>query len=166
LEYVIVKTKAEEEGKKDEKLGLKMRLIEMFEDSWNVKSEPEEGSEATVATIDPSLLFDHPDDPLKLPEESTASYPPEHVDYMYYINNVIKSSLDQLFSIGYSKALEPIKDQGYTPQYSRKKAVSVTSPIEMIGKIFEDYMKAGYSLEQIRSLTPQIREFFYKIIDN
>lgn len=167
LEYIIVKTKAEEEGKKDEKLGLKMRLIEMFEDSWNVKPvlDESEDSEATVATIDPKLLFDHPDDPLKLPEESTASYPPEHVDYMYYINNVIKSSLDQLFSIGYSRALEPIKEQGYTPQYSRKKAVSVTLPIEMIGKIFEDYMKAGYSLEQIRSLMPQIRDFFYKIID-
>lgn len=166
LEYCIVRTKEEEEGKKDQKLGLKMRLIEMFEDSWNIKTNPdEEDSKATCASIDPSLLFEHPDDPLKLPEESTAVYSPEKIDYTYYLTNIISSSINQLYSIGYGKVLEKIKDKGYTPQFSRKKAVSIENPIDLINAIFEDYMKAGYTMDQIKTLMPGIREFFYKCFE-
>lgn len=160
LEYVIVKTQAEEQGEKDVKLGLKMRLIDMFEDAWNVKNEE---NKATTSSIEPELILNHPDDPLRLPEESTASYPPEKIDYMYYINHVLMSSLDQLFSIGYGNSLEKYKEVGYTPQYSRKRAVPIITPIEMIGKMFEDYLKAGYTMEQIKILMPQIRDYFLSI---
>ena len=161
VDYVIVKTKEEEEGKKDEKLGLKMRLVEMFEEAWDIDSKKEEESAATTAAIDPELLFDHPDDPLKQAEESLAVYPKEHLDYSYYLEHVLQSSLDQLYEIGYGSVLSKIADQGYTPQKSRKRAVSVVNPIKLVNSIFEDYTKAGYTMDQIKTMMPQIREFFY-----
>lgn len=167
-EYVIVRTKAEEEGRKDEKLGLKMRLIEMFEEAWVghdiAKSEDSETG-ATTKCIEDSLLFDHPDDPLKIPEEPLAMYPPEKIDYSYYISHVLALPLNQLFSIGYGKVLEKIKDKGYTPHYSRKRATSVENPIDLVNAIFEDYMKAGYTMDQIKTMMPGIREFFYKCFE-
>jgi hypothetical protein len=165
VSYTIVRTKAEEEGKKDEKLGLKMRLIEMYEDSWNINSSEEDESKATVAKIDSTLLFEHPDDPLKLPEETMSVYPRENIDVNYFLTNIISSSLNQLFSIGYGKVLEKIKDKGYTPQFSRKRATSIENPIDLVNAIFEDYMKAGYTLDQIKTLMPGIRDFFYKCFD-
>jgi DNA polymerase delta subunit 1 len=164
VEYCIVRTKAEEEGKKDEKLGLKMRLIEMYEESRNIQTTEED--EATAKTVDPELLFEHPDDPLKVPEEPLAVYPPENIDFSYYLNNVISSSINQLFSIGYGKSLETIKTQGYTPRFSRKKAVSVTDPIDLINAIFEDYQKGGYTMDQIKTMMPNIREFFYNAFES
>jgi DNA polymerase elongation subunit (family B) len=163
LDYVIVKTKAEEEGKKDEKLGLKMRLIEMYEDSWNINNTEETGN--TIKKIDPALIFDHVDDPLKIVESTTAIYPKESIDYSYLISHVLAMPLDQLYSIGFQDILKNISDKGYTPQYSRKKAISIAYPIELINKIFEDYMKAGYTMDQIKTLMPGIREFFYKCFE-
>jgi DNA polymerase delta subunit 1 len=166
VDYVIVKTKEEEEGKKDEKLGLKMRLVEMYEEAWNIDSKKEEESAATTAAIDPELLFDHPDDPLKQPEESLAVYPKESLDYSYYLEHVLQSSLDQLYEIGYGSVLSKIADQGYTPQKSRKRAVSAMNPIKLINAIFEDYTKAGYTMDQIKDLMPQIRDFFYNSFES
>jgi DNA polymerase elongation subunit (family B) len=164
LDYCIVRTKAEEEGKKDEKLGLKMRLIEMFEESWNINNtEESEEAKATSASIDPSLIFDDPKDPLKLIDESTAVYPPERLDYVYYLEHILQSALDQLYEIGYGAVLSKIADQGYTPQYSRKRATSVINPIKLINAIFEDYMKAGYTMEQIKGMMPNIKQFFHNI---
>jgi hypothetical protein len=167
-EYVIVRTKAEDEGRKDEKLGLKMRLIEMFEEAWaghDIAKSEEHETGATTKVVDESLLFEHPDDPLKIPEEPLAMYPPEKIDYSYYISHVLALPLNQLFSIGYGKVLEKIKDKGYTPQYSRKRATSIENPIDLINAIFEDYMKAGYTMDQIKSMMPGIKDFFYKCFD-
>jgi DNA polymerase elongation subunit (family B) len=166
VSYTIVRTKAEEEGKKDEKLGLKMRLIEMYEDSWNINTGEDEGTNATVKTIDPSLLFTDSNDPLKIIEDNTSVYPREHIDVNYFLTNIISSSLNQLFNIGYGKTLEKIKDKGYTPQNSRKRPVSIENPIDLINAIFEDYMKVGYTMDQIKTMMPNIREFFYKCFDS
>jgi len=167
LDYCIVRTKAEEEGKKDEKLGLKMRLIEMFEESWNINNtEESEEAKATSVSIDPSLIFEDPKDPLKIPDESTAVYPPERLDYVYYLEHILQSALDQLYEIGYGSTLSKFSDQGYTPQHSRKRATSVVNPIKLINALFEDYMKAGYTMEQIKGLMPNIKEFFHKIFDS
>lgn len=166
VSYTIVRTKAEEEGKKDEKLGLKMRLIEMYEDSWNINTGEDEGTNATVKTVDSCLLFEDPNDPLKIIEDNTSVYPREHIDVNYFLTNIISSSLNQLFNIGYGKTLEKIKDKGYTPQNSRKRPVSIENPIDLINAIFEDYMKVGYTMEQIKTMMPNIKEFFYKCFDS
>lgn len=164
VSYVILKTKAEEEGQKDVKLGLKMRLIEMYEDSWGIKTESKE-VKATASEIEEALLFEDPDDPFRKKENNTSVYPRESLDFSYYLTNIISSSINQLFSIGYSKSLEKIKTNGYTPQHSRKKSVSIENPIDVINAIFEDYSKVGYSMEEIKKLMPGIKEFFYKCFD-
>jgi DNA polymerase elongation subunit (family B) len=164
VSYTIVRTKEEEEGAKDVKLGLKMRLIEMYEESWNINSKQE--TSTTLTEINKDLIFEHPDDPFKIPEEPLAVYPKESIDVNYFLQNILQNSLDQLVSIGYGKSLEKIKDKGYTPQYSRKKSVSIETPIKMINAIFEDYMKAGYTMDQIKTMMSGIRKFFYDCFES
>ena len=62
--------------------------------------------------------------------------------------------------------LEKIKDKGYTPQFSRKRAVSIENPIDLINSLFEDYQKAGYTMDQIKTLMPGIQDFFYKSFES
>jgi DNA polymerase elongation subunit (family B) len=164
VDYVILRTKAEEEGAKDVKLGLKMRLLEMYEDAWNIKDNDD--NKATSKSIDPKFLFDHPDDPLKIVEENVSLYPPEKPDVNYYLEHIIQSSLDQAFECSYKSTYQNLVEKGYSPQFSRKKSTPAINPIKLINAIFEDYMKAGYTMDQIKTMMPEIRNFFYKCIDS
>jgi DNA polymerase elongation subunit (family B) len=160
LEYVIVKTKSEEEGEKDVKLGLKMRLIDMYEDSCGINSS---NIESIDNTVEESLILGE-NDPLAKKPESVAVYPREFIDYEYYIEHIMMSSLDQLFSIGYSKELEPFKSLGYTPQFCRRKSSSIVEPIGMMVKMLIDYKIKGYSIEQSKPLIPYVRDYYGKIL--
>jgi DNA polymerase elongation subunit (family B) len=191
LEYVIVKADAEKEwkSKKDYPLGMKMRLIEMYEDSRklndNNNTDINKGSVEILEenttdgmdgmdvsqthlkqTIDPSLLLDHPDDPLRVPDESTAMYPSENIDYEYYIEHVLKSPLDQLFSIGYMTKLSKLLHIGYQPFNKNAGAIPITEPIRMISKMINDYQKQGKTLDEIKPTIPQLKEYFAYLIDN
>jgi DNA polymerase elongation subunit (family B) len=179
LEYVIVKADAEKNwnSKKDYPLGLKMRLIEMYEDSrkGNIeileKSNTTDDMDATgdshlKQTIDPSLILDHPDDTLRVPDESTAMYPSENIDYEYYIEHVLKSPLDQLFSIGYMTKLTKLLHIGYQPFNKNAGAVPITEPIRMISKMISDYQKQGKTLDEIKPTIPSLKDYFAYLIDN
>jgi len=161
LEYVIVKTKAEEEGEKNLKLGLKMRLIDMYEDSHNITP-----LEETNDNECPPELILCESDPLNRKKESVAFYPPEKIDYEYYIGHILMASLDQLFSIGYMKYLDKVKDIGYTPQFCRMKPVSIQEPIKMIVKMIEDYRSKGYTIDQIKHLFTQAKDYYGKVLES
>ena len=160
LEYVIVKTKAEEEGEKDVKLGLKMRLTEMYEDSWGI-SKSEDLSEKNH--VDDALLLGD-DDPSRNKEDTTTVYPPEKIDYEYYIEHIMMSPIDQLFSIGYMKELEKFVNIIYTPQFCRMRPVSIIEPIRMVVRFLEDYRKKGYTIDQTKELITQARQSYTKIL--
>lgn len=160
LEYVIVRTKAEDEGEKDVKLGLKMRLTEMYEDSQGI-SRGEEMSDKSL--IDEGLLLDD-DDPLKNKEDTTTVYPPEKIDYEYYIEHIIMSPIDQLFNTGYMKELEKFINVNYTPQFCRMKPVSIIEPVRMIVRILEDYRKKGYAIDHTKALITQAREYYTQLL--
>lgn len=158
LEYVIVRTQAEEEGLKEAKLGLKMRLIEMFEDS-NMEQKVEK-QEVDYTDV---IIGEH--DPLKNKDDSVAVYPKENIDYFYYIEHIMMSSIDQLFSIGYMKELEKYKTVGYTPQFCRIKPASIVEPIGMIVKMLTDYSKKGYTMDQTKHLITQAKEYYGKLLE-
>lgn len=159
LEYVIVKTKAEEQGVKDVKLGLKMRLIDMYEDSWNIDTKTDSKDDI----IEEHLKLGD-DDPLAKKEESIAVYEPEKIDYEYYIGHIMMASLDQLFSIGYMKDLEKFKELGYKPQFCRRKPASIVEPIAMVVKMIDDYKTKGYTIEQTKGFINYIKEYYGNIL--
>jgi hypothetical protein len=159
LEYVIVKTEAEEQGAKNMMLGLKMRLIEMFEDSWGIGNKIEDTQE-----IDESLLLDE-NDPLRDKTDTTVIYPKEKIDYEYYIEHIMMSPIDQLFSIGYMKELEKFKSLEYKPQFCRMKPVSITDPIRMVVRILDDYKRKGYTIDQTKELITQAKESYGKYLE-
>ncbi len=159
LEYVIVKTEAEEQGVKDVKLGLKMRLIEMFEDSWGTGTQ----IEAAADVAEELLLGDN--DPLRNKEDTTVIYPKEKIDYEYYIEHIMMSPIDQLFSIGYMKELEKFKELEYKPQFCRMKPVSINEPIRMVVRILEDYRKKGFTIDQTKMLITQAKEAYGKFLE-
>ena len=159
LEYVIVKTKAENEGVKDVKLGLKMRLIEMYEDSNGLSNK----EEAKIEEIDESLVLTD-DDPIKVKNDSTVVYPAEKIDYEYYIEHIMMSPIDQLFSIGYMKDLVYYSDVGYSPQFSRLRPAPVTEPIGMVVRMFNDYAKKGYTINEMKDLITQAKNHYYEIL--
>jgi DNA polymerase elongation subunit (family B) len=161
LDYIIVKTKAEEEGEKNVKLGLKMRLIDMYEDSMGI--ERNDKSAKAKSTIDSSLILCE-NDPLNQEKESVAVYPPEKIDYEYYIGHILMAPIDQLFCIGYMKDLERFKDVCYKPQFCRIKPASMIEPIQMITKILIDYGKKGFTMDQCRTLIEQVQENYGNLL--
>ena len=172
LEYVIVKTAAEEAGEKDVKLGLKMRLIDMYEDSLGLKSNKDI---KIKEEFDEKLILSE-DDPLNKAEDSIAMYPPEKIDYEYYIGHIMMASIDQLFTIGYMKELERFKDIGYKPQFCRRKPVSLYpenigkkdqkdgGPIAIIVKMIEDYKVKGYKVDDLKPYFTQIKEYYMNVL--
>ena len=134
LEYVVVKTEAEKRGE-TVLLGKKMRSIEMYNESrQNIGAETGEAS---------------------------GLYPPEDVDYEYYIGNVLINPIDQLFSIGYIDALPNYKHLEYRAQHSRLHPVSIETPVKMVVKMMTDLQRGGYTLPNlgpvIRGLGPWFR---------
>ncbi len=158
LDYVIVKTKAEEEGEKGVKLGLKMRLTEMYEDSQNA-AKGEEVNSLSTESVDSTLILSEKD-PINKVRDSIAVYPAERIDYEYYISHIMQACLDQLFSIGYMRELEKYKDICYTPQFCRLKPAPVSEPIGMIAKVIEDYSRKGYTIDQIKHIITYMSNHF------
>jgi DNA polymerase elongation subunit (family B) len=105
-----VVVKAREKG---EPLGRRLRLIEMYEESQK-----------------------HPEGV----ERPSTMYPKEEIDREYYITNIIKNSIDQLFSIGYADVFEGTRlgKRGYRPE-SKLKFTSIKYPVKMIEKILGDH---------------------------
>lgn len=134
LEYVVVKTEAEKRGE-TVLLGKKMRSIEMYNESLqNIGAETGEAS---------------------------GLYPPEDIDYEYYIGNVLINPIDQLFSIGYIDVLPNYRHLEYKAQHSRLHPVSIETPVKMVVKMMTDLQRGGYTLENlgpvIRGLGPWFR---------
>jgi len=157
LEYVVVKTEAEEKDMKLKMLqGLKMRLVDMYEDSWNIKKDIDNEKE----TIDYTDLILSENDPKGKKEESIAFYPQEKLDYEYYISDLMCNPLDQLFSIGYAKELEKFKELGYSPQFCRRKAESIVNPIKMLSLMFNDYKNKGYKVDDLKQYVTYFKDYY------
>jgi len=149
--YVIVKTKEEYKkdykGNKDDKvpLGLKMRDIDMWEDSWLYYKGP---SEIVPARSKKDQLKALPESFSKIlgitiEKDEKPTYKAENIDYFYYIEHLLMNPLDQLFSVGYNTILEKYKGFAYQPQNSRAHAADIREPIQMICKIIKDHIKGG-----------------------
>lgn len=164
LEYVIALTDAELRGEKV-KLGLKMRDISMYEEAIELETARIEGRAVVAKAADPELIFeDEPLDPLRTPESESASYPPEQIDYVYYVEHMLMAPLDQLFSIGYSKQLEELSDVMFSPVYTRLHPCSISTPIKMLTKMITDYTRGGIPLEEVTEGLHSLPEWFDEIL--
>ena len=111
FKYVVVK-----DHQNRDKIGYRMRTDEMFIEQWE-ESQINYGE-------------DLPDD---FQVEKNA-YPPELIDSEYYIMNVLKEPIDQLFEFGFARVLEKFKDIRYQPSQKKKRCrpVCISTPIKMI----------------------------------
>lgn len=149
LEYVVVKTQEEKNGQKMP-LGKKMRAIEMWEDSQEVAKAAKKKSKFKVVNAPPSPTAD-------------SVYPPEDIDYVYYIEHLFMNSIDQLFEVGYFQNLPQYSMIGFKPEHSRCHFASIQTPVKMIAKIINDQMKAyaGYDNtdeEKFAAIADQLEE--------
>lgn len=123
LEYVVVKTKAELRNEVVP-LGKKMRSIDMWNETIDIYGENPIGVPLIGKKADPRYVYE-----------------PENIDVVYYLEHVYMNAIDQLFSIGYSNELAPIKETiGYQPTQSNRRFGSIEMPCHMISKIIHDYM--------------------------
>jgi hypothetical protein len=160
LEYVVVKTEAEIEG--DEvKLGLKMRDIDMWEDSWsfyngktNMVKEKEIGTLKSLPEGFAKILG------VKTSKNEKPNYPAEKIDTLYYVEHSLMNPFDQLYSIGYNNRLPKYEGIGYTPQYSRCHYCPITTPLKMIGKLVTDLTKGGFDEETIIEAIGKLKDMF------
>jgi DNA polymerase elongation subunit (family B) len=145
LEYVVVRTRAEIENGEVVKLGLKMRDIDMWEDSWKfkhgstpmVEDKKEQADLVALPEVFASILG------IKTEKNDAPVYDADEIDYLYYVEHFLMNSLDQLFSVGYGKELAKYSGIGYSPAYSRCHYCSVQTPIKMIVKLINDFNKGG-----------------------
>lgn len=163
LEYVIVKTKEELEGK-EVKLGLKMRDIDMWEDSWKFYNSESDLVDKKVGDVELESL---PEDlakilNVKIEKNNKPTYEAEEIDYLYYIEHALMNPLDQLFSIGYKSQLEKYVNVGYTPQFSRCHFCSITTPLKMVGKLITDLNKGNMPKEIILETLEGLKSWFIK----
>ena len=149
--YVIVKTKEEYnkdyKGNKDDKvpLGLKMRDIDMWEDSWLYYKGPSETVPARSKKDELSVLPESFSKILKIQieKDEKPTYKAESIDYFYYVEHLMMNPLDQLFSVGYNKILDKYKGFAYQPQHSRAQGADIREPVKMVCKIIKDHIKGG-----------------------
>jgi DNA polymerase elongation subunit (family B) len=156
LEYVIVRTTEDDEGK-NVKLGQKMRDFAMYEEANRGDKD------STVAVSGESVyIFEDEDDPMKNTETVISSYAVEPIDYMYYMDHLLKNALDQLFSTSYESDLVKLKHIVYTPYFNKrmKKVSPVCEPIEMISRMWKDYAYGGYTLDQFAEMVPGLVNWF------
>ena len=62
---------------------------------------------------------------------------PEEIDYLYYLDHVMKNPIDQLFGIGYNKELREMGQIGYKP-FGRYHFRSINEPIRMMVRMLMD----------------------------
>jgi len=170
-EYLVVRTQSEIDGE-EVKLGLKMRDIDMWEDSWryyeptnDMISNKEKKAELESLPESFAKILG-----VKIDKDEKPVYPAEHIDYLYYIEHLLMNPLDQLFSVGYNKQLEKYGGIGFTPQNSRAHYCSVQTPLKMIGKMITDHIKGGGELpsDDIIETIAGLKEWFIesrKVVD-
>lgn len=167
LEYVVVKTEEEIEGK-EVKLGLKMRDIDMWEDSWtyykgktDMVKEKEIGALKSLPEAFAKLLG------VKTSKTEKPNYPLESIDQLYYVEHSLMNPIDQLYEIGYNNRLPKYVNIGYTPQYSRCHYCPITTPLKMIGKMITDLNKGNFEqdviVEAISMMKNKFREGMLEI---
>lgn len=140
FKYVIV-----DDHQKRDKIGYKMRTIEMFNQQWD---------EAGVAYNEavPESYQPFP-----------GMYPPEKIDSCYYITNVLKEPIDQLFEFGFAKDLDRYTDVVYKPVFKKRlKPVSITRPIAMIELLIKDreHLIKSQGVEYLLPTLKQLPEWF------
>ena len=134
--YVIVN---DHQGR--EKLGQKMRTNELFIEQWE------------------SAGLQYGDEVPEDFEPSNGLYPPEEIDSIYYINNVLMNPIDKLFEYGFIKIIEKYDKFAYTPMYNKRmKPVSVRTPIKMIALMIKDHQNEMIKNGGIQSLLPMIKK--------
>lgn len=160
LEYVVVKTDEEIEGK-EVKLGLKMRDIDMWEDSWtyyngksNLVKEKEVGTLKSLPEAFANLLG------VKTSKTEKPNYPVEQLDHLYYVEHSLMNPIDQLYEIGYNNRLPKYEGIGYTPQYSRCQYCPITTPLKMIGKLITDLTKGNFTQDCIVEAIAELKNMF------
>ena len=103
-------------------LGYKMRPKELFLEIWE-KSEYKYGE--------------------FIPEDYRpieGLFPPETIDPLYYIDNVLAKPVDRLFRFAYLDIIENYAEHKYTPKYNKRlKGVGVDTPLKMINLIIKDH---------------------------
>lgn len=117
FKYVVVKDHLNRD-----KLGQKMRTVELFLEQWETSG------------------FEYGD---KIPEDFKSDiglFPPEEIDPIYYITNVLQNPIDKLFEYGFGRIIHKYENFTYTPKYNnRLRPVCVTTPIKMVCQILKDY---------------------------
>lgn len=104
-----------------DKIGYRMRTIEMFKEQWE-KAGVNYGEEIPDDYVTPEGI-----------------YPPEYIDSEYYITNVLKEPIDQLFAFGYYRVLNDYKHVKYVPNRRKGlRVVDVSTPVGMIEQIIKD----------------------------
>lgn len=103
-----------------DKVGFKMRTDEMFKEQWE---------EAGINYGEP------------VPEDYKPKdlYPPEEIDSCYYITNVLKEPIDQLFEFGFARVIKEYEEVRYQPVYKKRlKPINMTRPVAMIELLMKD----------------------------
>ena len=62
----------------------------------------------------------------------------EQIDYLYYLDHVLKGPMDLLFSIGFQNVLKKLPTVGYTPENKRCTFKPLSEPINMLVYALED----------------------------
>jgi len=117
--YVVVK-----DHKNRKRVGEKMRGIDLFYECWDA-------SGLKYGDVIPDDFE---------PEE--GMYPPEELDSIYYISNVLMKPIDRLFNCVFNRIIEPYTKVGYKPHKNKRlgKAFADT-PVQMIVQMIKDNKK-------------------------
>ena len=133
--YVVVNDHQERD-----KIGFRMRTDEMFKEQWE-ESGVNYGED--------------------VPKEYTPKdglWPPEEIDSSYYIINVLKEPIDQLFEFGFARVIKQYEDVRYQPLYKKRlKPVNMTRPVAMIELLIKD-RKHLIEKEGVKHLLPILKQ--------
>lgn len=134
FKYVIVN-----DHQNRDKVGYRMRTDEMFQEQWG---------EADIHYGD------------EIPEGYTpveGLYPPEEIDSKYYITNILKEPIDQLFEFGFMRVLDKYESVRYETQFRKpKRSVSIRTPVKMIELVLKDREKV-IEEKGIRCMLPLLK---------
>jgi len=123
-----------------DKIGFRMRTEEMFKEQWE-EAGIDYGGDVPEGYI--------PKDGL---------YPPEEIDSCYYITNILKEPIDQLFEFGFARVIKNYEDVRYQPIYNtRLKPINITRPVAMIELLIRD-RKHLIEKEGIKYLLPILKQ--------
>jgi len=132
--YVVVN-----DHQKRDKVGYRMRTDEMFIEQWG-QSDLKYGDEL-------------PDDFVCKPDV----YPPEEIDSNYYIMNVLKEPIDQLFEFGFARVLEKYENVRYQPTSKKRRCrpINISTPVKMIELLILDRDRPVKETLETIKLLPQ-----------